>query len=681
MRITLVFPPFYHPSLYNLPPLGLINLATSLDRAVHEVTLLDQVLAIRTGELAMGRHIYREAAEQILATNPDLVAFSAQCTTYPPILQIARHLKLVRPELLIALGGHNATFLAAPTLERSPQVDLVLRGEGETGFRELVATLAAGGELAGVAGLSWRRGEAIVNNPDRPLMPNLDSLPLPDYSLVPSLDTYRRACDLSRSIAILEIGRGCPHDCVYCSEAALWQRRTRTYSIDRVLREMRTLRERQGAECFLLAYDQFTADRDYVERFCRGVLEAGLQDTPWYCISRLDTVDADLLALMRQAGCESMCYGIDSGSARTLAFIRKRIDRTILFDRVRQTTDLGLVPTLSFVIGFPEEELADIDATLNLALQCGIQGNSSPLLQMPTVLPGTDLHRRYWPGLVRQVDTYFALGLEFDSGRRLAEDDRLIDTDPELFSSFWNLCCPALPAPDLARIARGFPLLVELFPKTFFLLCRALAASPARLFLQFVNKALVTDVASSELSAPACLHHFPVFARTMLRSLAGRAEWGYLVDLLLYETSALEVAAFASEPKPGIIDTDRSLCGWPQRPRNVRVVSFDHDLPAIVADLKAGVERHDYSRQPCWLAFRQQGKQLTVSEINRFGQNLIALCDGRTGLEDLADALWPNHGHGMARDEFLAACRAAVRDLSRIGLLVDSHPEADTQRR
>ena len=107
------------------------------------------------------------------------------------------------------------------------------------------------------------------------------------------------------------------------------------------------LRDGHGAECFLLAYDQFTADRRFVETFCTRLLDEGLQTTPWYCISRLDTVDDDLLALMRRAGCESMCYGIDSGSPRTLAFIRKRIDPSILLQRVAATTAQGMVPVIT----------------------------------------------------------------------------------------------------------------------------------------------------------------------------------------------------------------------------------------------------------------------------------------------------------------------------------------------
>jgi hypothetical protein len=663
--------------MYNLPPLGLINLATGLRAAGHEPHIIDLVLALRSGELPRNAAIYANAARLILAAEPELVAFSAQCTTYPPIVQIATILKQLRPPLKIVIGGHNATFLANQTLERVPAIDAVVRGEGEVTFAELVANWQGGENLAAVAGVTWRGGGEIVVNPDRPLLADLNILPFPDYSLAPSLAIYRDACALPRAIAILEVGRGCPHRCVYCSESALWRRRTRTFAVERVIGEMRTLRDRHGAECFLLAYDQFTADRGYVEEFCRQVSAAGLSDLPWYCISRLDTVDAELLEQMRAAGCESMCYGIDSGSARTLAFIDKRIDRAILFDRVHQTTELGMVPTLSFVIGFPEEERSDIDATLELALWCGIQGNVNPLMQLPTVLPGTELHRRYLGRLVRSVDTYFALGLEFLPQGRLADDETLIAGDPELFSSFWNLPCAGLPLAELHRLASDFPLIVTFFPKTFLLLTRALRLSPSALFRDFAA-ALQEAAGAVPLDAPRCYRFFPQFAAARQEALPAAGGWTHLAEVLAYEVHALDVAQFAKREKTGNIDLQH-LDEWrPQRPDNVRLAEFHFDLPAIVTDLKAGIVRERYPEQASCLVFRQQGSELQVSTVNAFGAELLALCDGNSSLTDIAARLQPGHGAGQRPEEFFAACCDAAQQLAGLDLLemtVEQQPD------
>jgi radical SAM superfamily enzyme YgiQ (UPF0313 family) len=153
-----------------LPPLGLINLATAIRDLGHGVVILDLVLAPREKTLKTGQDIYDACAEKILQNGPELAAFSAQCTTYPTIVQIARKLRGIAGDVKIVLGGHNASFLDEQTLVRYPFVDAVVRGEGERRFRELTQRLSSGAKPAGIAGVTFRQGETVVRNPDRPLI-------------------------------------------------------------------------------------------------------------------------------------------------------------------------------------------------------------------------------------------------------------------------------------------------------------------------------------------------------------------------------------------------------------------------------------------------------------------------------------------------------------------------------
>ena len=143
-----------------------------------------------------------------------------------------------------------------------------------------------------------------------------------------------------------------------------------------------------------------------------------------------------------------------------------------------------MVPTLSFVIGFPEESGPDIEETLRLALMSAATGNTNVLVQMATVLPGTDLYEKYGHSLVREVDTYFSLGIEFDEGKRIAYDDALIDSDPAIFSSFYNLPCPAAPLKDLNDIATSFTIIASLYPRSFLLLSLELNRPVVELFFR-----------------------------------------------------------------------------------------------------------------------------------------------------------------------------------------------------
>lgn len=663
MKIVLVFPPFYHPSMYNLPPLGLINLASNLKNPGCQVVILDFVLAIRLKTLAMGQDIYDDCARMIIREDPDVVAFSVQCTTFPPVVHIAGKVRALKPDVKIVVGGHSVCFADESTLACFPCIDAVVRGEGESTFSELMAAYGKGEHGTDVAGVTFRHGRKVVRNKERELTANLDDLALPDYSLVPPLVEYRDACEISRSTAILEVGRGCPHRCIYCSQSNMWQRQTRTFSIERIVREMHWLHENYGAECFLLSYDQFTADRRFVEAFCQKVIAEDLHRLPWYCISRLDTVDAALLRLMREAGCESMCYGIDSGSKKTLAFIRKQIDEGILYQRVRETTDQGLVPTLSFVIGFPEEKREDVDATLELALKSGIQGNSNPLIQMPTVLPGTELFERYKDSLVRRVDTYFSLGIEFDDNRRMVADNHLIDSHSVLFSSFYNVPCRGISLEHLNLIAGYFPLIVNLYPKSFLLLSQALRKSVSELFLCFLLWVRNAERRSGDGLTPAdCYRFFPLFLNTLLQRFE-LENWQHLREVVAYESLALEAGKFDKEQSPGNIDLNR-LRNWrPLREKNILMAGFRYNIPAIVEDLKSGYFKETYSPNPTWLVFHHQENQLEVTEINDFGRDFLQLCDGSATVEEIAGNLYPRYGQDMASEVFSNICRQTIDGL------------------
>ncbi len=668
MRVSLIFPPFYLDSLYNLPPLGLLNLATALRYGGHEPTVRDFVLDIRLGELALGPDIYKDCARAILEEEPELAAFSAQCATYPPLVQIARELKKLRPALPILVGGHNASFVDERTLQQVPEIDIVARGEGEATMTELADALRNGLDpegLTAVDGVTFRAPDGtIIQTPERALIEDLDTLPLPDYGFVPSIGEYARACGMNRNIAILEIGRGCPHACVYCSESAFWRRSVRTFSVDRMVKEMKRLRDDHEADCFVLSYDQFTADKRFVREFCERVIDEGVnRDVSWYCISRLDTVDDALLGLMREAGLESMCYGIDSGSAKTLAFINKCIDPSLLKIRVAETTRHGVTPTLSFIVGFPDETREDIDATLALALDCVLQGDVSPLVQMPTVLSGTALHERYSDDLIREVDTYFALGLEFDGGRRLPMDDALIDEDPALYSSFYNLRCAGVPLAELGAIADEFPLVLNLFPKSFLMLTRAAAGSASTLFREFrAYVANSADAPGGKLNAHACFAHFPAFLQEKAHALGlGDATWRHLETMAQYETLGLA----AARPQGAASSTEDSTtagegAAGPRLAPGVVVERLEYDIPGIIEDMRQGVWRQTYPQDPVALAFKHQHGQLEVARINDFGVDFLHLCNGTRPVADIAAALRPVHGAETPEEVFMHACVEAV---------------------
>jgi radical SAM superfamily enzyme YgiQ (UPF0313 family) len=681
MNISLVFPPFYMEAMYNLPPLGLINLATMITNLDHKITIHDFVFDIRAKNLKMGPRIYDDCSQAIIDKNPDVVAFSAQCTTYPAVLNIAKKIKGKKQNTKIVIGGHNASFLDKQTLSLFPWIDAVIRSEGELTFKEIISAYNKGRNEADISGVTYRSANRIIQNDYRPLIANLDDLPIADYSFVSSLSEYRDTCNIERSIVILEVGRGCPHRCVYCSESMMWQRKTRTFSAERIVKEMRHLYENHNAECFLLAYDQFTANRTFVENVCKQIIKEKLNHLPWYCISRLDTVDKDLLKKMKNAGCESMCYGIDSGSKKTLAFINKKIDTAILYRRVKQTTKQGIIPTLSFVIGFPEEEKEDIDATLLLALKTGILGNINPLLQMPTVLPGTDLFQQYNNQLVRNVDTYFSLGLEFDKEKRLASDNTLIDTYPLVFSSFYNTPCPGRSLEELHLITSYFPLIINLYPKSFLLLSVALQQSIGDLFINFLqwikNKCSRNQLI---LDGSDCYQYLFKYAQHLLNQHE-ISMWHHLCEIFDYESISNTIGQLSHKKDTCNIDIYQTCVPYPELKKNAIVATFEHDIPKIIDDLKKGIMTSEYPYKRVWIVFMHRNNEVEITEINRFGNDFLNLCNGSNSIKAICDTLYPIYGKDLSEKAFFKECEIALTGLGDLDLITINLPANSIERR
>jgi len=663
VKIALVFPPFQLPGMYNLPPLGLLHLATVAKVLGHEVVILDQILELKLGRLPLGRGLYSASAEDILKYKPDLVGFSCQCTTLIPALQISKIIKDINPKTLILFGGHSLMD-GDKILKNFKQVDMIIEGEGEETFRELLERLEKGKDLKNLLGLWWRKNGNPVWEGQRPLISDLSTIPLPDYSLAPPLQEYVKAYDLQTPIYIVETGRGCPHSCIYCSESIFWRQKVRRYPVERVINSIELLYNQYGVRYFLLSHDQFTSSSSYVREFCERLKSKALKDISWYCISRLDTVDAELLSLMAEVGCKSMCYGIDSGSQNTLRFIKKGVESSLLLQRVKETTSFGMVPTLSFVVGFPEETKQDIEETLKLALRCKNSGEVNTLFQIPTVLPGTTLHRKYADILVREVDSYFSLGIEFENGKRFLEDELLINSYPKLFSSFYNIPCKGMPLKDLDLIVRVFPIILELYPKSIALVSMLEGINLHEIFFSFLGwlkEKIHKD--SNELKA----RDIQLFFRPFILKNLRLKEQELIRELTRYEAISNWIMAKGSQISPKIFSIKEK--GIPRISKDTFVRTFPFDMEDLIIKIQEERSFEKIQKQVTYFVFKGAKGKVEISKMNEFGYHLIRLCNGKRGIEEIAAKLYDTFNQGLAPKDFEREIVNAVQELLDLGFL------------
>ena len=326
MKVVLVEPPkdfWFVMGEYLPPPLGLLQLAAYLEaeRPGDEIAVID-CQAEGLGWEGMEKRIEGE--------EPDVMAVSslATCNAYT-VVRALEAAKKVAPDALTVTGGQHFTALAEPSIEQYPELDIVVRGEGERTLVELVGALESGRGFAEIKGLTFRHGEEIVSTPTRPLIQDLNTLPMPGYHFVQEyLDRYHfKMMAGEKRYAIIEGSRGCDHNCTFCSQCSYWGHRWRAKSGRRIADEMEYCRDKFGAEFIWLTDDNFAFGPRSDELF-RELRARGLgNELLWFVQARVDDVVRYEKSIpeMRRAGNQWVLLGVESGDYDTLTDYRKGI--------------------------------------------------------------------------------------------------------------------------------------------------------------------------------------------------------------------------------------------------------------------------------------------------------------------------------------------------------------------
>ena len=339
------------------PPLGLAYVAASLREAGHEPVVLDAE--------AMGWGS-AEAAARIPA-DAGWIGFTSTTTAWPVVREAAAEVRRRFPDTPMIVGGPQVTAFPEETLAASV-FDAGVMGDGERTAVAICERLAAGRDLAGLPGCVARSNGSIRAALPIPWVEDLDSLPLPALDLLP-MDRYRSVL-VDEPFVTMIASRGCPYRCDFCSQIydgdAL-----RPRSPEAVVDEMARAVDRFGAREIVLFDETFGARRKAALRVCELIRERGLR-VRWNARTRIDLVDRELLAAMRAAGCHTLHLGIESGTDRVLKLMNKRITTAQVRDAVRLARDLGFRTHGYFMIGYPGETRAEIDATLRFSRGLGL---------------------------------------------------------------------------------------------------------------------------------------------------------------------------------------------------------------------------------------------------------------------------------------------------------------------
>jgi radical SAM superfamily enzyme YgiQ (UPF0313 family) len=336
------------------------------------------------------------------------------------------------PGVPIVCGGEHATALPEVCLDEAPAVTACVLGEGEATAVALVEALAAGRSAGEVEGVAWRRDGAAARTPARPRLRTLDDLPRPRWDLTPIERYLERGLGFGvrrgRSLPVVAT-RGCPHRCTFCSSERMWGTLHVARSPEDVVDEIAFDVQRYGAENVDLYDLTPIVGRRWIESFCRELCDRRLPVT-WQLPSgtRAEAFDAELVALLRAAGCRNASFAPESGSPRMLRLVEKRTGLAQVERAMRLAAAGGINVKANTVIGFPGEGHADLLATLALLWRLGRAGVHDASVWTFTPYPGSALFAelRASGRLARLDDAYYASLLSYsDVGGAVSYDERV----------------------------------------------------------------------------------------------------------------------------------------------------------------------------------------------------------------------------------------------------------------
>jgi len=353
MKVLFIEPPkdiWFVMGEYLPPPYGIIQLAAYLEKQVKDAQI--EILDCNAEKVD-----WKGIERRIESSQPDIVASSslATCNTYAVVktLEIA---KKVVPNALTVTGGQHFTATAQQSLEVYPELDVIVRGEGERTFTELVKYYGERSSFAEIEGISFRHNAVVIHNPSRPLVDDIEDLPFPGYHFVKDLMRkyhFLVMAGKKAPYALIEGGRGCPHGCTFCTQWLHWQACWRVKSAKRIADEIDYCHRTFGSKFVWLTDDNFGTGARPKEIAEEIIARKMPKDVSWFVQARCDDIirNKDALPRLRKSGLIWVLLGVENSSQSTLDGFKKGITPQDARTAVRLLKENGIFAHAMVIIG------------------------------------------------------------------------------------------------------------------------------------------------------------------------------------------------------------------------------------------------------------------------------------------------------------------------------------------
>jgi hypothetical protein len=626
-------------SIYTGPQLGVLCLASVLINQGVELQVID-LDHLFLDFLASKRQreqndFFAYAADHITECSCDIFGFSTICSSFPLTLRLAREAKRARVQAHVILGGPQATVVDVPTLRSFPFVDYIVRGEADDTFPALLTALSSPTpaiRLRELQGITFRDGSDVIRTPNASVIEDLDRLPLPAYHLDPHIR--------NRGSVHMEIGRGCPYACTFCSTNDFFRRNFRLKSTPRMIEQMRHLKSTYGISNFSLVHDMYTIDRKKVVEFCETLLACG-EEFHWGCSARTDRIDDELIALMAKAGCRGIFFGIETGSNRLQSVINKHLNLEDATNRIQTANRHGVKTAVALITGFPEETRVDLRDTVHYYVNSCRFDNAEPQISLLAPLAGTPIESQHRSSLI--FDEIFS-DMSHQGWQQDSEDNELIRKHPDIFPNFY-----AVPTHHLDRsyfkAVHDFVTLVTTWFRWL----------PVGLLQDSGDFLAVFDAWES------WRRHHPVSGVAEPGKAPYYCRIDFVVDFLEF-VNTVYVAELAKVPQAiltlvqceALYRYNRSepevLCdgypevvsltydSFPYLPSTVCVVHCQRDYRKLIECLRNGSDLDSVPSADVMLVVKQIAKdEIETWQLSTPSQRLLTLCDGNSSVKDIIE--------------------------------------------
>ena len=393
LRVSMFNPPYgLHAGggdrqLAGMQPLGLACMAAATRDAGHHVAVCD-AYSFGFGE--------EEIREFIATERPDVVATTSTTPYIYDAWAIHRIAKEMNSDILTVNGGPHASHIPED-VARDENTDVAVVGEGEFIFLEILAEIDTR-DFSEIAGIAYRTPDGKVKrNPNRVPNHHLDNLPFPALDLLPSITDYTISPHHGRSgrFAPVNTTRGCPYNCEFCSITAYQGTKYRFRSVENVIEELKMLKNEQGVTMTSFREGVATLRKTRMKQICQRMIEEEL-NLSWTCTATISSADPEMFRLMKEAGCTSIEYGIETGSETVLNanpyLLSKNFSVEKVAEVVHMTADAGIDVHGYFIIGMPGETKQTVDETIKFACSVPI---STAGFTIAIPFPGTELYHYY----------------------------------------------------------------------------------------------------------------------------------------------------------------------------------------------------------------------------------------------------------------------------------------------